>query len=184
MGREDEPTSIVTQLVFDSSDQGEIQSRQAKGRRDEKVAKLRGTDTSHTGSDAASSAAYSSDNSLATSSRTGESSLTDRTANRDATHVRASRYMINGAIHTDAQKAAALAYEKRQEAALQRALPREFDWQTYLLYHPDLRAGGISTETLAKQHYVKEGRAEGRVYKRLRVILRYTACTGGPSAAM
>ncbi len=50
--------------------------------------------------------------------------------------------------------------------------------RTYLLYHPDLRASGVSTEAQAKQHYIKQGRAEGRVYKRLRVIVRYTACTG------
>ena len=135
-----------------------------------------------------------------------------------AAHV--SRYIISGASLTEDQRAAALAYEERQKAALQRALPREFDWQTYLLYHPgvymephaqprasnaelqnadraslfrcritsyyvpitDLRAAGIATETLAKQHYIKQGRAEGRVYKRLRVVLRYTACTGAPAA--
>ena len=34
------------------------------------------------------------------------------------------------------------------------------------------------TEDDAKLHYVTKGRAEGRFYKRLRVLLRYTACTG------
>ncbi len=91
---------------------------------------------------------------------------------------RVSRYIISTATLTDSQRQAAQAYEARQRAALQRALPAEFDWQTYLLYHPDLRASGISTEAQAKQHYIKQGRAEGRVYKRLRVIVRYTACTG------
>ena len=91
---------------------------------------------------------------------------------------RVSRYIISTATLTESQRHAAQAYEARQRAALQRALPAEFDWQTYLLYHPDLRASGVSTEAQAKQHYIKQGRAEGRVYKRLRVIVRYTACTG------
>ena len=91
---------------------------------------------------------------------------------------RVSRYIISTATLTESQRQAAQAYEARQRSALQRALPAEFDWQTYLLYHPDLRASGVSTEAQAKQHYIKQGRAEGRVYKRLRVIVRYTACTG------
>ena len=57
-------------------------------------------------------------------------------------------------------------------------LPRDFDWQTYLLYHPDLRLRNVTLEHEAEAHYMSEGRAEGRVYKRLRVVLRYTACTG------
>lgn len=161
-----------------------------------------------------------------------------------------SRFYINGAIVSEERQTAVLAYEERQKAALERALPRDFQWETYLMYHPDLRANGIATETLAKQvrftavghlfagwrggsnvrggrgdwsyrtgctcsrawkcvlhplledffavplgagrgcepgtdservwmqHYIKQGRAEGRVYKRLRVLLRYTACTG------
>ena len=46
-------------------------------------------------------------------------------------------------------------------------LPQEFDWQTYLLYQPELRYSGITTEELAKRHYLDFGRAEGRIYKRL-----------------
>lgn len=46
------------------------------------------------------------------------------------------------------------------------------------MYHPDLRKLGMSTADEAKQHYLQQGRAEGRPYKRLRVLLRYTACTG------
>ena len=57
-------------------------------------------------------------------------------------------------------------------------LPQDFDWRTYLLYQPELRYSGITTEELAKRHYLDFGRAEGRIYKRLRVLLRYTACTG------
>ena len=58
-------------------------------------------------------------------------------------------------------------------------LPSDFDWQTYILYHPELRdQDNIQTEEQAKQHYLSKGRAEGRIYKRLRVLLRYTACTG------
>ena len=29
-------------------------------------------------------------------------------------------------------------------------------WQTYLLYHPDLRASGIAEEQQAKEHYIKQ----------------------------
>lgn len=57
-------------------------------------------------------------------------------------------------------------------------LPAEFDWQTYLLYYPDLRQAGIDTESKARQHYLEWGHSEGRLHKRLRVLLRYTACTG------
>lgn len=58
-------------------------------------------------------------------------------------------------------------------------LPSDFDWQTYVLYHPELReVENVQTEEQAKQHYLTKGRAEGRIYKRLRVLLRYTACTG------
>lgn len=46
------------------------------------------------------------------------------------------------------------------------------------MYHPDLRRLGIDTADAAKQHYLQQGRAEGRPYRRLRVLLRYTACTG------
>ncbi len=50
--------------------------------------------------------------------------------------------------------------------------------QAYLLYHPDLRAQGVTSEDAARKHYLEQGRAEGRVFKRIRVVLRYTACTG------
>ncbi len=56
--------------------------------------------------------------------------------------------------------------------------PADFDWQTYLLYNPELRDAGITTQQQAEDHYVRTGYAEGLIYKRLRVLLRYTACTG------
>ena len=37
---------------------------------------------------------------------------------------------------------------------------------------------GLTTQSLAEQHYTSQGRAMGLIYKRLRVLLRYTACTG------
>ncbi len=37
---------------------------------------------------------------------------------------------------------------------------------------------GIKTESQAKTHYVQHGRKEGRIYHRVRVVLRYIACTG------
>ena len=57
-------------------------------------------------------------------------------------------------------------------------IPADFDWQTYLLYNPELRDAGISTQQQAEEHYVSIGYAQGMIYKRLRVLLRYTACTG------
>ncbi len=39
--------------------------------------------------------------------------------------------------------------------ALDAALPPDFDWKTYMLYHPDLQAVGITTELQAKEHYLK-----------------------------
>ena len=36
----------------------------------------------------------------------------------------------------------------------------------------------MDSPAAAARHYLATGRAEGRPYKRLRVLLRYTACTG------
>lgn len=46
------------------------------------------------------------------------------------------------------------------------------------MYHPDLKRLGVVSADQAKQHYLQQGRTEGRPYKRLRVLMRYTACTG------
>ena len=54
-------------------------------------------------------------------------------------------------------------------------LPPSFDWEAYTLYNPQL---GIQSEAEAQRHYLAEGRAQGRVYRKLRVLLRYTAGTG------
>ena len=67
---------------------------------------------------------------------------------------------------------------QRSEPQKTPRVPADFDWQTYLLYHPELKDEGIISEETAKQHYLSHGRAEGYVYRRLRVMLRYTACTG------
>ena len=56
--------------------------------------------------------------------------------------------------------------------------PADFDWQTYLLYNPELRDAGIDSQQQAEEHYIKTGYFQGLMYKRLRVLLRYTACTG------
>lgn len=61
---------------------------------------------------------------------------------------------------------------------LKAQIPSSFDWEAYLLYHPELRAEGIGTEEGAIQHYLNVGRSNGYVYKRLRVLMRYTACGG------
>ena len=68
--------------------------------------------------------------------------------------------------------------EGRATATRLAPLPPDFDWQTYLAYNPDVHALGVASEQQAREHYTFRGRREGRVYKRLRVLLRYTACTG------
>ncbi|KAL4423672.1 hypothetical protein ABPG75_000973 [Micractinium tetrahymenae] len=77
-----------------------------------------------------------------------------------------------------AAAAAAKGLERQHGPKAFPGLPADFDAQTYLMYHPDLRRLGIDTADAAKQHYLQQGRAEGRPYRRLRVLLRYTACTG------
>ena len=57
-------------------------------------------------------------------------------------------------------------------------LPNDFDWQAYLSYYPDLLQSGIYSESQAQQHFLEYGRQEGRIYKRLKVLMHYTACTG------
>ena len=57
-------------------------------------------------------------------------------------------------------------------------VPADFDWQTYLLYNPELRDKGVSSQQQAEDHFIRIGYTEGMIYKRLRVLLRYTACTG------
>ena len=39
-------------------------------------------------------------------------------------------------------------------------MPPDFDWHTYLLYHPELRTLGVDTDKLAREHYMQQGRAE------------------------
>ena len=176
-GREDEPTSLVTQLVIDSTQQ--LQQQVVPG-----GTTLRGGDTRDASSTADSSGTLQSRRDVdgdGTAGGTGGGSRAESGSAGAGGSGRVSRYIISTATLTESQRQAAQAYEARQRAALQRALPAEFDWQTYLLYHPDLRASGVTTEAQAKQHYIKQGRAEGRMYKRLRVILRYTACTGAAS---
>ena len=57
-------------------------------------------------------------------------------------------------------------------------LPEDFDWQAYLAYYPDLVSSGISSELNAQEHYLNHGRQEGRIHRRLKVLMHYTACTG------
>lgn len=78
------------------------------------------------------------------------------------------------------QKTASQASPPPAPATRQRitSVPADFDWQTYLLYNPELRDKGIGTQQQAEDHYVRIGYTEGMIYKRLRVLLRYTACTG------
>lgn len=56
--------------------------------------------------------------------------------------------------------------------------PNDFDWRSYLLRYPDLRASNIRTREAAAYHYADNGRKEHRSYQRVPVLLRYTACQG------
>ena len=37
-------------------------------------------------------------------------------------------------------------------------IPKDFDYQFYIEYHPDLQQAGINDENQAKQHYLLFGR--------------------------
>jgi hypothetical protein len=63
-------------------------------------------------------------------------------------------------------------------AAVSLNLPPAFDWKAYLDYNPDLPKVGITTVQLAAQHFHDNGKKEGRVHKRIPLVLRYTACGG------
>uniref|UniRef100_A0A1D2A093 O-fucosyltransferase family protein n=1 Tax=Auxenochlorella protothecoides TaxID=3075 RepID=A0A1D2A093_AUXPR len=59
--------------------------------------------------------------------------------------------------------------------ALPAGLPEDFDAEAYRAYHPHL---DLPSARAAAEHYLAHGREEGLVAHRLRVLLRYTACTG------
>ena len=40
------------------------------------------------------------------------------------------------------------------------SVPHDFDWHTYLAYHPELCSLGVDSDKLAREHYVQQGRAE------------------------
>jgi hypothetical protein len=58
------------------------------------------------------------------------------------------------------------------------ALPADFDWKAYLKWNPELAIEGVSTQAEAEAHYVREGFAQGLVYKDYELTIRYTACGG------
>ena len=60
------------------------------------------------------------------------------------------------------------------------SIPPDFDWRAYLAYNPDAVGpdGGNSTRAAAETHYTAIGRAAGRPYRRLRLLLRYSVCSG------
>jgi hypothetical protein len=62
--------------------------------------------------------------------------------------------------------------------AVNGSLPAYFDWEAYLQFYPWLRRQGITSELAAADHYLRIGRAQGRVGRRLRLLLRYIAGTG------
>lgn len=56
--------------------------------------------------------------------------------------------------------------------------PPGFDWQAYVRNYPDLHTAGIASESEAMQHWLNIGAAEGRLYRPVHKLVRYTACTG------
>jgi hypothetical protein len=56
--------------------------------------------------------------------------------------------------------------------------------QAYLDYYPDIRTEiaqtttGAAPQQLAQQHYMQYGYLEGRIYRRLPMLVRYTSCGG------
>lgn len=45
-------------------------------------------------------------------------------------------------------------------------IPEDFDWKFYLNKYDDLKKAGLKTENDAKNHYIKYGRYEKRIYKK------------------
>ena len=43
----------------------------------------------------------------------------------------------------------------------------DFDWQTYVNNYPELRAAGIDTKEKAEEHWLKQGKREGRTYHKI-----------------
>lgn len=77
-----------------------------------------------------------------------------------------------------AEEAATKAEAAKKAAAT--PLPPDFDWQSYILYHPELQDVGILSEEQAKEHYQQIGGRKKLLHRQIRVIMRYTACTGKP----
>lgn len=48
-------------------------------------------------------------------------------------------------------------------------IPKDFDYQFYIEYHPDLQQAGIDDENKAKQHYLLFGKKENRPYKKIKI---------------
>ena len=51
------------------------------------------------------------------------------------------------------------------------SLPLDFDWKFYCTYYKDLTFNGINNETSAKQHYLKHGKSENRIYNQNQIQL-------------
>lgn len=57
-------------------------------------------------------------------------------------------------------------------------LPPGFDWRAYLDYNQDVQSVVEDNAESATAHYASHGHKEGRIYKRIPVVMRYTACGG------
>lgn len=57
-------------------------------------------------------------------------------------------------------------------------LPDNFDWKAYIDYNPDVRASGIHNFKQVAAHYRLYGHRENRLYQRIPLLVRYTACGG------
>lgn len=63
-----------------------------------------------------------------------------------------------------------LVFNKIEDIFIDKSIlvPKDFDWKFYLNNYPDLKANGITNENKAKQHWLRYGVDEKRIYKEVR----------------
>ena len=55
---------------------------------------------------------------------------------------------------------------------------KAFDWLAYLDYNSDVKEYKFTSQTLVKRHYLWMGEKEQRLFQRIPVVVRYSACGG------
>ena len=61
---------------------------------------------------------------------------------------------------------------------VQATVPRDFDTEAYLTWHPSLLDEGVNDTTAARAHYAQHGSTAGFIYKPLRVVYMFEAEQG------